>query len=701
MLKDIYKILEKPYSSPHGKIVQQIILINLLINIFASFSKMVFYFSDSVVEVLHTIEMVTVGVFVVELLARYVSIGYDSRYKGFMGRVRFTFTPLVIIDIVSLIPYFVATIPSDIILARFIRLLRFFKILKLIRLKEIIKKFFSISAFASASIFTQIAILFVFSVFFITLFSFAYSGEKTSIMIFLDPPAISEAKNNIEMFFGVIELMLGLLIAGTLISIISELVSNITSNIKQGYHPYKRKNHIIIVNYNSKLEFVLKEINHFYKGIEEIQDVVLFLPFVSDIEGFSQNLKKHTNIDTYIITGEELNWNSYEKLNINFAQKILLLKQKDSSVKNLNIKITRYILSHEDFNNSGLEFLIEAQENHITKKVYEQIFYKTQNHYSLIEHNLVIQRFLNRSIVEPDYFKIYLKLLSYGGSEFYRLDADEVFKKEISFEDAYMQFSGGVLVGVRKDGKLMLNPPKDTIIYPKDKLVTILENKLEFVINSNYIATKTNLHVQPPNTKISKKVCIVGEYDCIDTKEIAQFLSEGSKVDKIVSKDDDYLRGDFWKDIIDKRYDVIILNMEDDYEFILTMYLRSTYRDKKEFLNSLINIIHNPTIAKILQGKDDKYSNIILSEKLVGEYAVQVLFNRGVADIFDKITQASGRQFYLLEATRYKELFKMSYNEVKLNLLYNSMLYIGVIKDGEFISDYKNIKQAQKIVVFA
>ena len=76
------------------------------------------------------------------------------------------------------------------------------------------------------------------------------------------------------------------------------------------------------------------------------------------------------------------------------------------------------------------------------------------------------------------------------------------------------------------------------------------------------------------------------------------------------------------------------------------------------------------------------------------------MFNRGIVDIFNCITQPNGNKFYLLEADEYKKLFSLDYEAVKLSLLHNSMLYIGTIKDGKFIANYKNIDEAHKIVVF-
>lgn len=702
MTQELYKLLERPFTSKFGKAVQNLILFNILINIFVSFGGEIFDFSDIIKNSFLVIEYITVAIFIIELLTRYISIGFDPRYRGFKGRLRYTFTPFILIDILALIPYFFTNIQGDVLLLRLIRFFKYFRILKIIRLKDTIKEFFSISTFAKSSILNQFFVLFILSSFFIALFSFVYSsGEKTSLMIFLDPPSLAETTSNTEMFFGIIELLLGLFIGGALISIITELLTNISGDIKNGYYPYKGKNHIVIINQNSKLEFILNEINHYYIDNEELKDVVIFLPFVKDVENFSQNLPQYSNLKVVLLTGNILNWNSYEKLNINFADKILILKQVDNELEYLDIKVSKYLTSHPDFTNRNVSFLIESNNTKITQIVYDEIFgdiYK----YSIINHNLVIEKFLNRSIVEPDYFKIYSNLLSFEDFEFYDLDFLEVFGRELVFKEAYVRFSDGVLIGVLKDDKLILNPDKDMTLSENMKLVTILKNRLEYrTIDNKYQEVQEITKLPIPNLKINRNIVIIGDYDDIESNQIVDFLTKDSieNLNKIVLTNGDYLKDDFWdNEIIDKDYDMIILNLEDDYEFLLTMYLRNRYKQNDKFLNSLVNIIHDPMNAKLLTD-DTFYHNIILSEKLVGEYATQILFNHTVKQIFEEITHSKGNEFYLLEKDNYSSLFEMDYVKLKTTLLENKMIYIGVIKDNEFIVNSKEVSKSQKIVV--
>ncbi|MAD42364.1 MAG: hypothetical protein CL623_08230 [Arcobacter sp.] len=701
MIQEVYKSFERPYSIKYGVLVQNIILINVLINIFASFGSDIFHFTNEVKQILLIIEYTTVSIFLIELIARYISIGYDNKYKGLKGRLRYSFTPFILIDIFTLISYLFTSIPGDILLARVVRFLRFFRILKFLRLKDTIRNLFSISNFATSSIFYQFIVLFILSSFFIILFSFVYaSGEKTSLMIFLDPPALAETSSHTEMAFGVIELLIGLFIGGALISIITELLTNISRDIKNGYYPYKGENHIVIINQNSKLEFILNEINYYYKDIEQLQDVLIFLPFENDIENFGQNLKEYSNINIVLIKGDLLNWNSYIKLNINRARKLLILEEKTDNTKYLNIKISRYLLSNKHFDNQKLKFIIESENNKTLKMVYEEIFRDTKNKYRIINHNNIVESFLNRSIIEPDYFKVYTNLLSFEDFEFYTLNFEDIFKEEITFRNASMQFIDGILIGIIRDNSLILNPNKDLILLKNDKIITILKNKLEYSIDifeDNSIQTSK---ISRPKLKTSRDICIMGNYDDIQEKQIIEFLTPESveNLERIVLDNNNYIEDNFWDRIVSQNYDMIILNMPDDDEFILTMYLRNRYQNNHGLLNSIVNIINDPVNAKLLIDTKLKH-NIILSEKLVGEYITQVIFNSNIVTIFDEITQSKGNEFYILDKNDYEPLFELEYVNLKLNLLENNMIYIGAIVNDKFMVNNKNVRNNERIIV--
>jgi voltage-gated potassium channel len=79
------------------------------------------------------IELGTVSFFTFELLLRYIVIGNQTEYKGLKGRVKFTFTPFTLIDILSILPTFLTLFGFN---SSFLRILRLFRVFKLFRMTK-------------------------------------------------------------------------------------------------------------------------------------------------------------------------------------------------------------------------------------------------------------------------------------------------------------------------------------------------------------------------------------------------------------------------------------------------------------------------------------------------------------------------------------------------------------------------------------
>lgn len=78
-------------------------------------------------------EHFSVGVFTIEYLLRLWSCTSNPRYsRPVIGRLRYALTPLVIIDVLAITPFYLPMlIPLDLIYVRAIRLFRFVRVLKL------------------------------------------------------------------------------------------------------------------------------------------------------------------------------------------------------------------------------------------------------------------------------------------------------------------------------------------------------------------------------------------------------------------------------------------------------------------------------------------------------------------------------------------------------------------------------------------
>lgn len=131
--KYLYDCLENPQNSKWGIATQSIIIFMIILNIVGMSLDTVAELHNTYGDWLDIIEVGTVTFFTFELLLRYIVIGNQSEYKGLRGRVKFTFTPFTLIDILSILPTFLTLFGFN---SSFLRILRLFRVFKLFRMTK-------------------------------------------------------------------------------------------------------------------------------------------------------------------------------------------------------------------------------------------------------------------------------------------------------------------------------------------------------------------------------------------------------------------------------------------------------------------------------------------------------------------------------------------------------------------------------------
>ena len=80
----------------------------------------------------YAIEVATIACFTIEFVLRVWSCTAQSRYSnGFAGRLKFVRSPMALIDLLAILPFYLTFVPLDL---RFLRLLRILRILRLAKL---------------------------------------------------------------------------------------------------------------------------------------------------------------------------------------------------------------------------------------------------------------------------------------------------------------------------------------------------------------------------------------------------------------------------------------------------------------------------------------------------------------------------------------------------------------------------------------
>lgn len=88
------------------------------------------------------IETAAIAFFTLEYLLRLWSCTVDARYAGALsGRLRFFRSPMALIDLLAIVPFYLAFLPIDLRFLRLLRVLRILRLAKLARYSEALQGF--------------------------------------------------------------------------------------------------------------------------------------------------------------------------------------------------------------------------------------------------------------------------------------------------------------------------------------------------------------------------------------------------------------------------------------------------------------------------------------------------------------------------------------------------------------------------------
>ncbi len=101
----------------------------IALNILAVVLETVEMFREPYAKAFRVFELFSVTVFAVEYLIRVWIANLDARYQHpLSGRIRYMFTPMALVDLIAILPFFLALAGFDLRVLRVLRLMRLFKL---------------------------------------------------------------------------------------------------------------------------------------------------------------------------------------------------------------------------------------------------------------------------------------------------------------------------------------------------------------------------------------------------------------------------------------------------------------------------------------------------------------------------------------------------------------------------------------------
>jgi len=168
MKKRIFDILE--ISSPGdrtSRFFDVFIIVLISLNVLAVILETETKISAGLSGFLHLFELISVIIFTIEYLLRIWSCTVNPKYgKSVMGRLKFMLTPLALVDLFAILPFYLPLlIPFDLRFLRVLRLIRIFRLFKLGRYSDALKLMGRVIKAKKAELYITVFIVFILLVF--------------------------------------------------------------------------------------------------------------------------------------------------------------------------------------------------------------------------------------------------------------------------------------------------------------------------------------------------------------------------------------------------------------------------------------------------------------------------------------------------------------------------------------------------------
>ena len=132
--QEIFNVMENKSTSTLGKFFERFLLFTIFVSVFSAIVETLPFFEEDFY-IFFYIEVITVGIFIVEYVLRIWTIVLKNKYAGFGGRVNFVFTPLMVFDFLVILPvFFQIFVPTHLINPGVFKFFRLIRILRLMRI---------------------------------------------------------------------------------------------------------------------------------------------------------------------------------------------------------------------------------------------------------------------------------------------------------------------------------------------------------------------------------------------------------------------------------------------------------------------------------------------------------------------------------------------------------------------------------------
>jgi K+/H+ antiporter YhaU regulatory subunit KhtT len=510
----------------------------------------------------------------------------------------------------------------------------------------------------------------------------------------------------------------GLIVVASLIGIISNAFNDKVEQLRKGRSGVLETNHTLLLGWNQKIHQIIHELVSANESIRGSKIVILADRDKVEMEdALKTHAKELRHTKLIARSGDPMSVNDLKLTRLDDARSIVILSpDDDEDADNFSIKTALAIMNNPGRSAKRYSIVGEIKQSQ-NLEVAELV---GNGEVEWILGSEVISRLIVQTSRQSGLSAVFTDLLDFEGSELYLYKAT-AFTGQTYGEVARQSHHGSVL-GIDRNGDVLLNPERTTKILAGDQLIVFAEDENQITFAKAHDIDESALHVHKRVKLLPERTLILGSNKSLPMvlKEIDVCAVKGSEV--VVVDENASIPGLQYADIhvkavvenpsnrgileqlhIDKFDHIIVLADRErrtpeqaDARTLLTLLnLRAMAKSRNHEINVVSEMLNdkNRELAESTSADD-----FIVSDKLVSNMITMVSENGAMRHILQSILSSDGAQVRLHPANWYvKTGVEVDYNTITEAALRRKESPLGYRLIGETGSIVMNPKRTAKV----
>ena len=472
----------------------------------------------------------------------------------------------------------------------------------------------------------------------------------------------------------------GLFITSVLIGIVNTGMEQKMASLRKGKSRVLEENHVIILGYNRNLFIILEKLiqansNH-EKYVVVVMDDSLEKEEMED--AIHQRIPNTDEIKVICRCGNIADMTDLQVCSPEYAKSIIINSEDDFATIKSILAVTT-LLKKSNNTETFLTAVIQHREN------YEAAQLAGENQAEIIFFDDTMARIVAQTSRQSGLSSIYTELLSFEGDEIYLETIPQV--RGLCMAELNRYFPESTVIGIEKNGQVLLNPPGKTRVEQRDRVILLEEERGVSVPLAKPGPVEEHAIVHSPDNSPAKrrKMLILGYGPRLGKvlREEDQYLAPGSQI--LVAVQEEYRQA--MEDMIDTSYknievrlqsgdiyhqdtvqallewnpdSILVSNtlqenaQEDDNKvLVLLLQLRAISKAKhcKHMVTSEMRSVEDQELAQITEVRD-----FVVSSNITSLMVTQISQARELNRIYTELLSKEGSEIYMRPAMDYVEL---------------------------------------------